>query len=69
MMCDLSKITQTTRNIFYQLDRKLKGTDDEYRYVIGVNGLNEVCFTDLRTMTDVKGNRAAQAEIKKLLKK
>ena len=69
MICDLSKITQTTRNLFYQLDRKLKGTDDEYRYVIGVNGLNEVCFTDLRTMTDIKGNRAAQAEIKKLLKK
>lgn len=69
MMCDLSKITQTTRNLFYRLDRKLKGTDDEYRYVLGVNGLNEVCFTDLRTMTDVKGNRAAQAEIKKLLKK
>ena len=69
MMCDLSKITQTTRNLFYQLDRKLKGTDDEYRYVLGVNGLNEVCFTDLLTMTDVKGNRAAQTEIKKLLKK
>lgn len=69
MMCDLSKITQTTRNLFYQLDRKLKGTDDEYRYALGVNGLNEVCFTDLRTMTDVKGNRAAQAEIKRLLKK
>jgi len=69
MMCDLSKITQKTRTLFNELDRKLKGTDDEYRYLLGVNGLNEVCFTDLRTMTDVKGNRAAQAEIKKLLKK
>ena len=69
MMCDLSKITQKTRTLFNELDRKLKGTDDEYRYLLGVNGLNEVCFTDLRTMTDVKGKRAAQAEIKKLLKK
>lgn len=69
MMCDLKKITRRTRDLFYLLDCKVKGTDDEYRYALGVNGLNEVCFTDLRTMTDVKGNRAAQAAIKELLNK
>lgn len=69
MMCDLRKITKKTRDLFYLLDRKVKGTDDEYRYTLGVNGLNEVCFTDFRTMTDVKGNRAAQAAIKELLNK
>ena len=69
MMCDLKKITKRTRDLFYLLDRKLKGTDDEYRYGLGVNGLNEVCFTDFRTMTDVKGNRVAQAAIKELLNK
>ena len=69
MMCDLRKITKKTRDLFYLLDRKVKGTNDEYRYTLGVNGLNEVCFTDFRTMTDVKGNRAAQAAIKELLNK
>ncbi len=69
MMCDLRKISQRTKDLFNELDRKLKGTDDEYRYLLGVNGLNEVCFTDLRTNTDVKGNRAAQAAIKELLAK
>ena len=69
MMCDLNKITQRTKDLFNKLDRKLKGTDDEYRYALGVNGLNEVCFTDFRTMTEVKGNRAVQSEIKKLLNK
>lgn len=66
-MCDLSKISDRTRTLFNELSRKLRGTDEEYRYALGVNGLNEVCFTDFRTMTDVKGNRAAQAEIKRLL--
>lgn len=69
MMCDLRKISQRTKDLFNELDRKLKGTDDEYRYLLGVNGINEVCFTDLRTNTDVKGNRAAQAAIKELLAK
>lgn len=69
MMCDLRKISQRTKDLFNELDRKLTGTDDEYRYLLGVNGLNEVCFTDLRTNTDVKGNRAAQAAIKELLAK
>lgn len=69
MMCDLRKITQRTKDLFNELDRKLAGTDDEYRYALGVNGLNEVCFTDFRTMTDVKGNKAAQAAIKELLAK
>ena len=69
MMCDLRKISKRTKDLFNELDRKLTGTDDEYRYSLGVNGLNEVCFTDFRTMTDVKGNRAAQAAIKELLAK
>lgn len=69
MMCDLNKITQRTKDLFNELYRKLKGTDDEYRYALGVNGLNEVCFTDFRTMIEVKGNRAVQSEIKKLLNK
>lgn len=68
-MCDLRKITQRTKDLFNELDRKVTGTDDEYRYALGVNGLNEVCFTDFRTMTDVKGNKAAQAAIKELLAK
>ncbi|MBR4857702.1 MAG: hypothetical protein IKU08_00805 [Clostridia bacterium] len=66
-MCDLSKISDRTRKLFNELKRKTKGTDNEYRYAIGVNGLNEVCFTDFRTMTDIKGNRNAQAAIKALL--
>jgi len=66
-MCNLEKISERTRTLFNELSRKLKGTDDEYRYAIGVNGLDEVCFTDFSTMTDVKGNRAAQAAIKALL--
>ena len=69
MMCDLRKISQRTKDLFNELKRKQKGTKDEYRYALGVNGLNEVCFTDFRTMTDVKGNRAAQAAIKELLAK
>lgn len=66
-MCDLSKISNRTKELFDKLDSKLRGTDEQYRYRLGVNGLNEVCFTDFRTMTDVKGNRAAQQAIKKLL--
>lgn len=66
-MCDLSKISKRTKELFNKLDSKLRGTDEQYRYRLGVNGLNEVCFTDFRTMTDVKGNRAAQQAIKKLL--
>lgn len=66
-MCDLSKISSRTKELFNKLDSKLRGTDEQYRYRLGVNGLNEVCFTDFRTMTDVKGNRAAQQAIKKLL--
>ena len=66
-MCDLSKISSRTKELFDKLDSKLRGTDEQYRYRLGVNGLNEVCFTDFRTMVDVKGNRAAQQAIKKLL--
>lgn len=66
-MCDLSKISNRTKELFDKLDSKLRGTDEQYRYRLGVNGLNEVCFTDFRTMKDVKGNRAAQQAIKKLL--
>ncbi len=66
-MCDLSKISNRTKELFDKLDSKLRGTDEQYRYRLGVNGLNEVCFTDFRTMEDVKGNRAAQQAIKKLL--
>ena len=68
-MCDLTKISDRTKNLYNELQRKLNGTKDQYRYRIGVNGLNEVCFTDFRTMTDVKGNRAVQAAIKELLGK
>jgi len=66
-MCNLGKISDRTRKLFDELTRKLKGTDEEYRYAIGVNGLDEVCFTDFRTMENVKGNRAAQAAIKALI--
>ena len=66
-MCNLGKISERTKKYFEELTKKLKGTDDEYRYAIGVIGLAEVCFTDFSTMTDVKGNRAAQAAIKALL--
>lgn len=66
-MCDLSKISKKTKEMFDKLDSKLQGTDEQYRYRIGVNGLNEVCLTDFRTMTDVKGNRAIQNFIKNLL--
>ena len=66
-MCNLQKISDRTKKYYNELKTKLQGTDDEYRYAIGVNGLNEVCFTDFRTMTDVKGNRNAQAAIKALL--
>lgn len=66
-MCDLNKISDRTRKLFNELKRKTKGTNDEYRYAIGVNGLDEVCFTDFRTMTHIKGNRNAQAAIKVLL--
>lgn len=68
-MCDLTKISDRTKKLYNELQKKLNGTKDQYRYRIGVNGLNEVCFTDFRTMTDVKGNRAAQAAIKELLGK
>ena len=63
----LEKISDRTRKLFDELTRKLKGTDEEYRYAIGVNGLDEVCFTDFRTMENVKGNRAAQSAIKALI--
>lgn len=66
-MCDLSKISKRTKELFDKLDSKLRGTDEQYRYRIGVNGLNEVCLTDFRTMTDVKGNRAVQSFIINLL--
>ena len=66
-MCNLGKISNRTKKYFDELTTKLQGTKDEYRYAIGVNGLDEVCFTDFRTMTDVKGNRNAQAAIKALL--
>ena len=66
-MCDLTKISEKTKEMFNKLDSKLYGTDEQYRYRLGVNGLNEVCLTDFRTMTDVKGNRAIQNFIKNLL--
>jgi len=66
-MANLNKISDRTRTLYRELQKKLKGTKEQYRYGLGVNGLNEVCFTDFRTMTDVKGNRAAQAAIKALL--
>ena len=66
-MCDLSKISKKTNELFNNLDRKLYGTDEQYRYRLGVNGLNEVCLIDFQTMTDVKGNRAIQKFIKNLL--
>lgn len=67
MMCDLRKISQKTKDLFDKLDEKLRHTDERYRYRLGVNGLNEVCFTDFRTMTDIKGNRNIQIAIKKML--
>ena len=67
MMCDLKKISQRTKDLFDKLDKKLRHTDERYRYRLGVNGLNEVCFTDFRTMTDIKGNRNIQIAIKKML--
>lgn len=67
MMCDLRKISQRTKDLFDKLDEKLCHTDERYRYRLGVNGLNEVCFTDFRTMTDIKGNRNIQIAIKKML--
>ena len=67
MMCDLRKISQRTKDLFDKLDEKLRYTDERYRYRLGVNGLNEVCFTDFRTMTDIKGNRNIQIAIKKML--
>ena len=66
-MCDLTKISEKTKEMFNKLDSKLYETDEQYRYRLGVNGLNEVCLTDFRTMTDVKGNRAIQNFIKNLL--
>ena len=68
-MCDLTKITKPTNRIYNELVRKLRGTDDEYRYALGVNGINEVCFTDFRTGIDIKGNRAAQKAMKELIAK
>ena len=68
-MCNLEKISARTKKYFDELTKKLQGTDDEYRYALGVNGLDEVCFTDFSTMTDVKGNRNVQAAIKALLEK
>lgn len=67
MMCDLKKISQRTKDLFDKLDKKLRHTDERYRYRLGVNGLNEVCFTDFRTMTDIKGSRNIQIAIKKML--
>lgn len=34
-MCDLSKISQKTKEMFDKLDSKLQGTDEQYRYRIG----------------------------------
>lgn len=67
MMCDLRKISQRTKDLFDKLDEKLRHTDECHRYRLGVNGLNEVCLTDFRTMTDIKGNRNIQIAIKKML--
>lgn len=67
-MCDLTKISKKTKEAFNKLDAKFRNTDECYRYRLGVNGLNEVCLTDFRTMTDVKGNRNIQNFIKELLK-
>ena len=68
-MCDLTKITKTTNRIYNQLVKALAGTDDEYRYMLGVNGIDEVCFTDFRTGNEVKGNRAVKKEMKAIIAK
>ena len=68
MKCDFTKISKQTKDAFNKLDAKLRNTDERYRYRLGVNGLNEVCLTDFRTMTDIKGNRNIQNFIKELLK-
>ena len=68
-MCDLTKISDRTNKLYNELARKVYGTDDEYRYMLGVNGIDEVCFTDWRTHTEVKGNRAVQKAIKEILAK
>ena len=68
-MCDLTKISKRTQTLFNELDKKLCNTDERYRYRLGVNGLNEVCLTDFRNGTDIKGNRAIQRFIKTLLER
>jgi len=67
-MCDLTKISNRTKEMFDKLDAKLRNTKDCYRYRLAVNGLNEVCLVDFRKNTEVKGNRNIQNFIKELLK-
>lgn len=62
-----TKFTKKTIDLFNELDSKLQNTDEQYRYRLGRNGLNEILLTDFRTMTDVKGNKAIQEKINKLL--
>lgn len=66
-MPNFSSIGKKTNDLFNELDRKLRNTDEKYRYRLGVNGLGEILFMDFRTMTDVKGNKAIQEKIKSLL--
>lgn len=68
MICDLRKISEPTKKLFNEYQSKLIGTDEQYRYGLCVNGVNEVCLTDFRTMSDIKGNRNIQVEIRKRLR-
>ncbi len=47
-MCDLNKITEKTKDLFNQMKRLQKGTKDESRYLLGVNGKDQVVLDDLR---------------------
>lgn len=62
-----TKFTKKTIALFDELDRKLRNTDEKYRYRLGTNGLGEILFTDFRTMSNVKGNKEIQEKINTLL--
>ena len=62
-----TKFTKKTIDLFNKLDDKLRNTSEKYRYRLGVNGMNEILFTDFRTMSHIKGNRAIQEKINTLL--
>ena len=54
-MADLKILPKNLIQLYRQLSDKLKGTDDDYHYNLGVNGLNEICLTDFGTNTTIKG--------------